>query len=258
VHGAPPACDDNDACTADSCDTATGLCVHGAPPSCDDNNPCTDDSCSAATGLCVNTDNGSCNNAEICRTPGFWGTHGGLEKSSSQQITGDVLAAFNGTLQICGVTVDTVDEALQAICVSPKGDSRLQLARQLTAAALNCGITNAGGTPGQCTLENGADPCAGVSIGDVFQACNAACPTGTTAVVDGHTISCIGAIDCFNGGGVFDPATGNCNDATGTSCHDRDLSAGCFEFVPPGAAGSPKACNDARKDCTTIFGTQCP
>jgi hypothetical protein len=232
--------------------------VHGAPPSCDDNNPCTDDSCSAATGLCVNTDNGSCNNAEICRTPGFWGTHGGLEKSSSQQITGDVLAAFNGTLQICGVTVDTVDEALQAICVSPKGDSRLQLARQLTAAALNCGITNAGGTPGQCTLENGADPCAGVSIGDVFQACNLACPTGTTAVVDGHTISCIGAIDCFNGGGVFDPATGNCNDATGTSCHDRDLSAGCFEFVPPGAAGSPKACNDARKDCTTIFGTQCP
>jgi hypothetical protein len=28
--------------------------------------------------------------------------------------------------------------------------------------------------------------------------------------------------------------------------------------VPPGPAGSPRACQEARKDCTTIFGTQCP
>jgi hypothetical protein len=168
-------------------------------------------------------------------------------------ISQDVLDAFGGTLSVCGTIIDNTDvgnthSALEAICVSPKGDSRLQLARQLTAAALNCGITNSTGTPGECSAQDGATPCVGVSIEAVWDACNAACPTGTTADVGGNTISCIGAIDCFNNGGLFDPATGNCNDAVGESCHDRNLVTDCFSFNPPGAAGSPKACNDARKN----------
>ena len=136
--------------------------------SCDDSNACTDDTCDATNG-CVHTPNNGpgCNVTEICRTPGFWGTHGGIEKSRSVNITEAVLDSFGGTLEICGTiinntTLGSQNSALEAICVSPKGDSRLQLARQLTAAALNCGITNAGGTPGSCTLENGAAPCAGV------------------------------------------------------------------------------------------------
>jgi hypothetical protein len=142
--------------------------------------------------------------------------------------------------------------ALEAICVSPKGDSRLQLARQLTAAALNCGITTSTGTPGLCAANQpGATPCAGVSIESVWDACNAACPTGTTADVGGNTVSCIGAIDCFNNGGVFDPATGECGTAE-ESCHDRNLVTDCFDFNPPGAAGSPRSCNTARKNTVLV------
>jgi len=245
----PITCNDNDACTTDTCDPATG-CVY-TPITCDDNNVCTTDTCDPASG-CVYTPNDLCNNEEICRTPGFWGTHGGTEKSSSVNITDAVLDTFGGSLVICGTTIDNTDvgnthSALEAICVSPKGDSRLQLARQLTAAALNCGITNSTGTPGQCSAQAGATPCVGVSIEAVWDACNAACPTGTTADVGGNTVSCIGAIDCFNNGGIFDPATGDCGSAI-ESCHDRNLVTDCFNFQPPGAAGSPKACNDARKN----------
>ena len=47
----PTDCADNNSCTVDSCDTATGMCRHD-PLNCDDGNPCTVDSCNAATG-CV-------------------------------------------------------------------------------------------------------------------------------------------------------------------------------------------------------------
>ena len=257
--GTPLNCDDGLFCTDDSCDPASG-CAH-TTHDCADTDACTNDICNEDTDVCDHIFDGTipgCTpNNEICRTPGFWGTHGGTEKSSSVNITDAVLDAFGGTLSVCGTIIDNTDvgnihSALEAICVSPKGDSRLQLARQLTAAALNCGITNSTGTPGQCVAQDGTAPCAGVSVEDVWNACNAACPTGTTATVDGHEISCIGAIDCFNNGGVFDPATGNCDDAVGTSCHDQQLVNGCFNFQPPGAAGSPRACNDARKNDVVV------
>jgi hypothetical protein len=267
VYTPNPPCTDNNVCTTDTCDPLLG-CQFGTPDACDDNNPCTDDTCDPILG-CQHTPNNApgCEVTEICRTPGFWGTHGGTEKSNSFQITGTVLDLFGGTLQICGVTVDSVEDALQAICVSPKGDSSLQLARQLTSAALNCAISNSAGTPGTCTAQDGLAPCAGTSIADIFEACNTACPGSTSAELDGHTFSCIGAIDCFNNGGLFDVATNGCScefgvdEETGeclNSCHTQPLESDCLSFVPPGSAGSSTACKDARKDCITIFGTQCP
>ena len=257
--GTPVTCpDDTDLCNGvPVCNPSTGACDPGTPVVCDDP-VCT--ACNPTTGICdlpANPLPAECNE-EICRTPGFWGTHGGAEKNRSTNITQAILDTFGGTLTICGTTISNTNvgspnSALEAICISPKGDSRLQLARQLTAAALNCGITN-NNDEGTCSTDaNGAAPCAGVSIGDVFDACNAACLTGTTAVVNGNTISCIEAIDCFNNGGIFDPATGTCADATGTSCHDRDLVNGCFDFSTPGPAGSSNACNDARKNNVTVL-----
>ena len=58
----PISCDDGNACTADSCDPATG-CVN-APISCDDNNACTADSCDPTSG-CVNTPI-SCDDGNAC------------------------------------------------------------------------------------------------------------------------------------------------------------------------------------------------
>ena len=260
-------CNDNNACTTDTCDPGTGC--GNAPITCNDNNSCTDDSCNPATG-CVFTDNGTCNVTEICRTPGFWGTHAGTEKEGhSQDITGALLAAFNAAntpdLTVCGHEINDSADAMQAICVSPKGNSDLQLARQLTAAALNC-IMSETGNGDSCTpfTDHAGVPCGGISIEAVWNACDAICDgdpsTPVTTTVDLGSgpvdINCIGLLDCFNNGLTIDPATGECTGLP-SGCHARDLDNGCtslFPFVPPGAAGSPSACNAARKDCTSIFG----
>jgi hypothetical protein len=63
-HGAPDACDDNNACTADSCDPVLG-CQHGAPNACDDNNVCTADSCDPVLGCQHGTPN-ACDDNNAC------------------------------------------------------------------------------------------------------------------------------------------------------------------------------------------------
>ncbi len=111
--------------------------------------------------------------------------------------------------------------------MSPKGDQRLQLARQLTAAALNCVMSGAG-----------AD-CGGLSeVAATFDACNLACANDTDLG------TCIEDLDDFNNGLTTDP-----------SCHDQPLvnDALGLDFDPPGPAGSSKACNDANKNSTIIL-----
>jgi hypothetical protein len=119
---------------------------------------------------------------------------------------------------------------VEAICVSPKGNSRLQLARQLTAMSLNCCISGLGS---DCSM----DP----SLGDLYSQCNEACSTG-----DSSANGCIEAVDCFNNGGQFNETTGTCEPRP-DKCHERqlcNLNIGlCFD--PPGPAGSSNACNDA-------------
>jgi hypothetical protein len=274
--GNVPDCDDQNACTTDTCNEETDVCDHidNVTPTCDAN--C--EECDTATGVCVPLDPlpAICEeNEEICRTPGFWGTHGGTEKEGhSTNITLAVLGAYCGTLEICGTPVTNTDEcsvesALEAICVSPKGNSCLQLGRQLTAAALNCAITKSTNSDtGACQFPDcEATPggvgaaCEGLSIGAIFAACNEECgeePCSVTAAVDlddnpdtpDVTVNCIGALDCFNNGLTIDTATGECTD-TLSGCHEREL---CGDFQPPGAAGSPGECSDSRKNCVSIFG----
>ncbi len=248
----PISCDDNDACTTETCDPATG-CTTPTPVTCDDNDICTDDACDPATGQCVftpdPTNDPSCDNDEICRTPGFWGTHGGVEKGGPN-VTGTVLNLYGGNLLICGEPVTTVDlgdqSAIQAICVSPKGNSNLQLARQLTAAALNCIVSNSTSCEG--AGQNATNVCGGTSIEDLFAECNAVCADSSST--QSEIGDCIGAIDCFNNGGAsYDAATDICSGDSG--CHDRSL--GCIGFQNTGPASSPRKCNDARKDPETIF-----
>ena len=50
-------CDDNNECTYDVCDPATGTCEHFGNcdcVDCNDDNECTDDVCDLTTGMCTN------------------------------------------------------------------------------------------------------------------------------------------------------------------------------------------------------------
>ena len=63
-------CDDNDACTIDSCDPQTGECIFVIDTNivCDDDDKCTVDTCDAMTGECVFTPDSNiiCNDDDAC------------------------------------------------------------------------------------------------------------------------------------------------------------------------------------------------
>jgi hypothetical protein len=232
----PVVCNDDNACTTDTCNPATGQCQSTNTVTCDDNDICTDDTCDPATGQCVftpdPTNDPSCQNQAICRTPGFWSTHGDV----SQQ----VIDSAGGCFVVCGEVITTAtgdsvgnaNSVLEATCVSPRGDLRLQLVRQLTAFALNCVVSGFG-------ADCGGD----ADLADLFADCNADCLANT------NVSACISAIDCFNNGGLPDPTTGACGSNPAGSCHERDLP----DFLEQESADTSQACNAARKsDCTVI------
>ena len=262
----PDTCDDDNVCTIDTCDPATGCVNTPQPPdTCDDNNPCTEDICDPVDG-CVSTPFDplppGCGDA-ICRTPGFWGTHAGTEKKTGDNITEAVIDCADGNcddhtandfLLICGEKIDSPDSnpadgttdtddaasSTEAMCVPVKGDSTLQLARQLTAAALNCIVSG-----------GGAD-CSGTGIySTAFTDCNAKCASGTAT--QSELTACISELDCLNNGNTF--LNGACSPGAPGNCHERllvneDLG---LDFDPPGPAGSSNACKAAtNSDCTVV------
>ena len=216
----PIVCNDQDACTTDACVNA--VCVY-TPIVCNDNDLCTDDSCNSNTpaGMdpCVYTPNDQCN--EICRTPGYWATHSSSVKTLCSDVTGAVIE-MGGPINVCGewiangandhtLPANNAASAVEAMCVNVKGQLARQLARQLTAAALNCIIS---GKPG----------CTGASIDATFALCNAGCAwavgNAATPPPNFNMGWCISAIDCFNNG-FGSPTESGCGASTG--CHDRNL-----------------------------------
>ena len=265
---------DDNLCTTEVCVESTGECEPGAPRSCEqDSDRCTTEVCSPSSGDCVSEPTnplpGECG-AAVCRTPGFWGTHAGIEKANSKNITQAVITAAGGSLSVCGETITNTgksddESAVEAICVSPSGTIRLQLARQLTAAALNCVVSNGDGT------------CAGTPLySTLFAACNAVCANAASST--SSVTTCISGIDCLNNGGKLLAngycQTGTCADGVtpckrGAACVDasvcRGLDGNCHSlplegdsgltFEPTGPAGSPTACNAANKSACTVIGS---
>ncbi len=97
-------CDDGNACTTvDQCQQ--GSCVGSAPPDCDDNNICTDDSCSEDTG-CVNANNSApCDDNDLCTTDDICngGTCAGpnpLDCDDQDECTTDSCAPDTGCLNV--------------------------------------------------------------------------------------------------------------------------------------------------------------
>ena len=161
---------------------------------------------------------------EICRTPGFWGTHAGTENRRSTNLTQTVINAAGGELSVCGQTINNtmvgnVNSAVEAMCVRIEGESQRQLARQLTAMVLNCVVSG-----------GGAD-CTGTSVEQLFAEANAACAMGGEAA---ELSDWIEQVDAFNNG--YD-----------SDCHERELNAltEIFDGISPfpGPAGSPGACS---------------
>ena len=239
----------------DNC-TVCGDGITDAGESCDDANSTPGDGCE---NDCTETPS-----TAICRTPGFWGTHAGTEKTRSVNITEAVIDCADGNcashtaqdyVVICGEKIDSpdsnpadgttdVDDAAsstEAICVPVKGDQILQLARQLTAAALNCLISGGGPACAQMPL-----------YATTFADCNSKC-AGSTSTKDQLTV-CIAELDCLNNGGNF--VSGLCTHGAPENCHERLLvneELG-LNFEPPERAGSSDACSAAHASKCNVVG----
>ncbi len=224
--GSAIGCDDNNACTLDSCDKTSGTCTNAAIPNCgaactadvqcDDGNPCTKDTC--LNGICgqTPTDGGVCDDGNPCTTDGC---AGGL-------CVGKAISCDDSN----PCTTDACDPSSGA-CVHPAG-----------ADNVPCDDGSA------CTLADGCK--AGKCVGGSPKSCDDsnAC---TTDVCDPKTAACSSTLTPQCGGTCAVDA--DCNDSN-ASTSDLCVAGKCVSKSADGGA-----CSDGN-GCTTgdtCFGGAC-
>ncbi len=197
---------------------------------------------------------------DVCRPSSYWKVYAGTSKhkSCSQNITQAVLDA-RGSLAICGEVVKTTSlddaaSAVEALCTSASDGTKRQLARELTAAALNCIVSD---------LASGRDPkanplCGGGSNAALFANCNALCAgTGGSGTIS----QCTDALKCVSSGDIW---TGSyCKDNPYPECDDAKLPRCDVLALPNCKLSSYDACYGQQGEaggsgkCTDAGGNQC-
>jgi len=273
-------CDDDGIdCTEDVCDDG-GACLHTVNDAfCDDQDACTEEFCSPSLDCVYDF---ICEGGAICRSPGFWATHSGYEKSGKSVNVGQLVIDEVGPIEVCGETIDStsnpsspylaglgLDSNLEGLCMKAKGVPQRRLYRHLVAAAFNCAVSG-----GDCDTVTA--PFVDVSFSDCSDLC------AGNPVVDGPTLNeCASQFDCFNNGGQIingecafgtcpneiettycDGDFGSCPDFMGNpqecvefpgNCHDQLLCNEAINICPKsGPASSPGACREARGNSCTI------
>jgi hypothetical protein len=154
-------CDDDNACTADSCDPATG-CVH-TPISCDDGNVCTTDSCDPATG-CVHTPI-SCDAGDVCTADSCDPASGCVHTPIPGCVVCDPSSPTTFILMGGGQNPNTVDEQIQTMfsvlnhsgCILSSTKSSITVS---VGTILQYSVTaGVGPQPSICTFAGAAVPC---------------------------------------------------------------------------------------------------
>jgi len=266
VGGIALACDDQNPCTADSCDQAIGCkhnfaqgacndgnacttvdsCVNGAckgsgAPDCDDANPCTKDSCDPAAGCVHQLTEGPCDDQDVCTT----GDHcqlggcigsGKLACVDDNPCTADSCdpkagCKFTPSAGACddGNACTTVDSCVNGTC---KG-----------SGAPDCDDGN------PCTKDS-CDPAKGCVHAPGSGPCNDGnvCTTGDTCdkgtCLGGPALLCNDANPCTDDS--CDPAKG-CKSSPNTAACDDGNPCTVSEQCQGGwcLAGAPKDCNDS-------------
>ncbi len=165
------ACDDKDACTADTCDAVAAACSHTPSVDCDDKNQCTTDTCAAKSGECTHaTYVGSCSDGDACTT-------------------GDACAENPDKSSICvaGKAVDCDDKNL---CTDDSCDAKTGCVHAANAATDPC-YDGAIGSKGVGSCKGGLKSCVdsqlGVCVGQIVPSLQEEC--------DGVDDNCNGFVD---------------------------------------------------------------
>ncbi len=240
-------CVEGDACTtADAC--TAGVCVGGAPPDCNDHEACTDDACDTGTG-CTHTDNTDpCDDGNACTTGDVCG--GGdcagptpLDCDDDEVCTDDACDTGTGcthedNTDPCsdGNPCTQVDTCAGGSCV---GDSPVDCddAEPCTDDGCNTGT-------GECTHSDNTDTCEDGNNCTIDDVCAGGTCTSTPVVCD-DGVFCNGVELCNAGSGDCDLGTPpSCDDTVVCTTDSCDGGSDmCVHPVEPG-------CCDSDDDCT--------
>ena len=246
-------CDDQDACTNDSCVNRGGnwRCNH-TTVSCDDSNPCTIDSCDSAKGCGYLADVGaSCDDSLYCTVNDACNAQGSCEGtardcSDGNECTSDTCSEAQSSCVYEDLTGDscsdadpcTVNDACQAgVCVGTTKDC---------SDGSVCTIDSCNGTTGDCEYA----PNTGASCDD-GDACSVSDTCQSDSTCAGTPVVCDSSNTCLSGS--CNGTTGQCEYTalTGQSCSDSDV---CTENDTCSSAGvcTGNAVDPADTDPCTI------
>ncbi len=242
-------CDDNNPCTADSCDEATGACVHtpvAAGVACSDGNACTSgDACDGA-GACVPgtpvvcDDNNSCTTDSCNPTSGcvFAPTPGAACSDDNACTSGDTCNAAGqcvGTTVNCNdgnaCTADSCDPATGCVNTPTPGASCSDGNACTTGDTCNAAGQCVGGAPLNC---NDGNACTADSCDPAIGCVNA--PTPGASCSDGN--ACTTGDTCSAAGQCVGGPPPNCDDNNPCTADSCDPATGCVNAPTPGASCS--------------------
>lgn len=233
-------CDDDDPCTvADHC--VAGSCV-GDPVQCDDQNPCTDNLCTAVGGCEYPAAAGECDDGNVCT----FGDHCidgecvGEAVACECQVDGDCAGledgdACNGTL-VCDTAkvphLCVVESGTEVICPSPAGPHAFCLAAVCDPATGGCSEVPA--NDGLACSDN--NPCT------VTESCSMGeCGGGVE-------------VNCNDGNGCTDdscdPDVGCIHTANAAPCYDNDVCTTNDHCVDGACSGGVALVCDDGNPCT--------
>ena len=225
-------CDDNLACTFDTCAAKTG-CTHTQNPTrCDDGNPCTKDGCDLAVGCTVTgfevavcDDKDACTTNDLCDK----GACKGKGNAASCGCTTDGDCVKYNTNACLGKYVCTANKA----CALKEGSGLVCD----TSLDTECSKTQcAAGVCGKVAALDGK-PCNDKDACFTSSVCKSAQCKGDKALVCDDKNQCTSDSCDSVKGCQFVINTLACDDGSACTTNDTCAAAGC--------TGSPKACDDA-------------
>ena len=212
--GAALTCDDQDACTVDTCDEVGDRCVNAAI-ACDDDNPCTYDTCDVASGCVFTTNATDCDDGDACTS--------GDTCAGGACVGGAALSCDDGN----PCTDDACDPATG--CTHTPNTAGCD-----DGSACTTGDVCGGGVCSGAAVTCGDnDACNGIETCDPAVGCR----QGTPLVCDDGNV-CNGVESC-------DPGAG-CRAGTPLVCDDGDVCDGLESCDPIAGcrAGTPLVCDD--------------
>ncbi|MBI4718510.1 MAG: hypothetical protein HY763_11940 [Planctomycetes bacterium] len=204
-------CTNNDVCDGlETCNNATHTCQAGNPLTCTDNNPCTDDSCNAASGCAFTNNTSQCDDGDLCTlfdtcgggactgTPISCDDGIGCSDDSCNPATGACVNAANDA-NCAAVIPPNLDPCVNGVCApgtqgaDPASGCRVDLEpNTCLAGGTECAAGGADNPQNDCQFCDPANPFAFSN-----KAPNVACFSGPCAG-GGQGCVCDGQGTCIN------------------------------------------------------------